>query len=86
MPDLILATTEKIAGHRIVRTLGYVQGSHSSGESNVAVLRRPPHTAIEELTERARELGANAVVGLRWVGASAYFAYGTAVVIEPKAQ
>lgn len=47
--------------------------------------------ALDRMVEHARELGANAIVGVRFqttevmAGAAELLAYGTAVVIEPQA-
>jgi len=84
MADIILVTTENIAGHRVVRTLGYVEG-----------YGRKPKDASRQLLEEARTAGANAVVAVRWSEMSyltswlwarrfSYRIYGTAVAVEPE--
>ena len=98
MPDLLLTTTESIAGHRITRTLGYVAGNQRTsvattegreGGRSVRSMRwvagsHPTNRQgmLQDMIHRAEELGANAVVGVRW---HQDFVYGTAVVIEPEA-
>ncbi|MDX1630333.1 MAG: YbjQ family protein [Thermoanaerobaculia bacterium] len=104
---MILATTEKIAGKRIVRTLGLVRGNtirtRHLGRDVMAVLRNlvggeigeytkllaeAREQALDRLEEEAEELGANAVVGLRFQttevmkAAAELVAYGTAVIVE----
>ena len=76
-PALLLVTTETIAGHRIVRTLGYVAGFREQRlpTSDITL------DAFEGIRAWAKEMGANAVVGVRW-GEGAI--YGTAVLIEPE--
>jgi uncharacterized protein YbjQ (UPF0145 family) len=102
-----IATTEAIAGHRIVATLGLVFGlairsrglggnimvgldSLGNGgalteyEESLAAVRLQ---AVAQMEARARERGANAVVGVRFDTAAAghdmseIVAYGTAVII-----
>ncbi len=104
---MILASSETIAGRRIVRTLGLVRGNairaRHLGLDLMAKLRNlvggeiseytklmaeVREQALDRLVEEARDLGANAVVALRFTttevatGAAELLAYGTAVVVE----
>jgi uncharacterized protein YbjQ (UPF0145 family) len=77
-PDPLVVTTETVAGHRIVRTIGCV---YSIGHFGWKGDWKSP---LPELIARAKEKGANAVVGTRWNERN--LIYGTAVVIEPEAR
>ncbi len=104
---MIISTSEHIAGHRIVRTLGLVRGNtiraRHLGKDIMAVFRNMVGGEISEYTKllaesreqsidrmiaEAEELGANAIVMLRFStsqvtsGAAELLAYGTAVVVE----
>jgi uncharacterized protein YbjQ (UPF0145 family) len=88
-PPLLLATTDTIAGYRIVRTLGYVEGvNYLVGHD-----RHPDlHGSVgrDRMVDAARRMGANAVVSVRWAGGSGGdmvhgVVYGTAVVAVPEA-
>nr|XP_061812016.1 UPF0145 protein DehaBAV1_1363-like [Nerophis lumbriciformis] len=107
---MILTTTEKVAGKKIVRTLGLARGlsirGRHAGKDIVAILRgvvggeiheytkmmaECREEALDRMIEEAEELGANAVVAVRFATAEAMrsaaelMAYGTAVVIEDEA-
>lgn len=104
---MILATTEQIAGKRVVEVKGLVQGNtvraRHVGRDIMAAFRsvvggevseytnlmtEARELAVRRMSEAAEELGANAVISLRFVtsmvmsGASELLAYGTAVVVE----
>jgi uncharacterized protein YbjQ (UPF0145 family) len=104
---MIVATTETIAGHRTVRTLGQCFGvvvrSRGLGGNIVANLRTivggeiPEYTqlleearrhALDRMVANATEMGANAILTMRFDSAeigntmSEIVAYGTAAVIE----
>ncbi|MBN1424305.1 YbjQ family protein [Candidatus Fermentibacteria bacterium] len=104
---MIVATTESLAGYRIIKALGLVKGNtiraKSIGKDIIASIKNITGGEIEEYTqmiaesreqaidrmvENAAQLGANAVVGLRFSttsvmsGAAEILAYGTAVMIE----
>jgi len=105
---MLLVNTETIAGHRVVTTLGLVQGNTirakhvgrdiAAGFKNIVggelrgyteLLSESRREAISRMIAQAHELGANAVVNVRFstsaitAGAAEMYAYGTAVVIEP---
>ena len=103
--QVICVTTDEVPGRRIVQTLGLVWGFASGARRGVNPARagaaeQPPDdiriTAYECLVERARSIGANAVVAVR-IDSNAlappgvhsnrpvdlgYLLYGTAVVLE----
>ena len=104
---MIVATSEVIAGHRIVRTLGLVRGNTirarhvgkdiKAGFRNIVggeiseytkLLGEAREQAIDRMVEEANELGANAIVAVRFTtsmvmsGAAELLAYGSAVVVE----
>jgi uncharacterized protein YbjQ (UPF0145 family) len=104
---VIIATTETIAGKRIVKTLGLVRGNtiraRHLGKDIMATLRNlvggevseytkllaeAREQAIDRLVEDADELGANAIVSIRFQttevmkAAAELLAYGTAVIVE----
>lgn len=108
MKEVLLATTDDIPTHRIVKVLGLVRGntirarhlgrdvlaglkSLVGGEirSYTKMLTDSREQAIGRMRDRARKLGANAVVCMRLTtsntmqGASEILAYGTAVIVEP---
>ena len=65
---MILTTTHEIEGRRIERYLGIVFGEAIVGANVLrdlrAELRRARETALAEMAEAARRLGADAVVGV----------------------
>ena len=101
---MLVATTETIAGKRVVETLGIVRGNtiraRHVGKDIVAVMRNlvggeiheftklvaeSREQALDRMMEDARQLGADAVVGVRFTtsvlmgGAAELLAVGTAV-------
>jgi uncharacterized protein YbjQ (UPF0145 family) len=93
---MLIVTTENVANHRVVRTLGQCFGivvrSRGLGGNIVAGLRSIVGGEIPEYTrlvENATAMGANAIVMMRFDSAeigqtmSEIVAYGTAVEIEP---
>ena len=105
---MLVATTNDLAGHRIVRHLGLVRGIVVRSRSIIGnvgatlqslfggnitlfttLCEQAPADAFDLMVAHARELGANAVVGMRYdanevaAGITEVLAYGTAVVIEP---
>ena len=105
---MLVATTNDLAGHRIVRHLGLVRGIVVRSRSIIGnvgaalqslfggnitlytgLCEQARADAFDLMVEHARELGANAVVGMRYdanevaAGITEVLAYGTAVVIEP---
>lgn len=108
MDARMTATTNDIAGYRIVRQLGVVRGvtvrARWLGDQIIASLRTigggkiPEYASLCEETraeafalmlQHAAEMGANAVVGVRYDATeiaenmTEVLAYGTAVVVEP---
>ncbi|MBT9148844.1 MAG: YbjQ family protein [Dehalococcoidia bacterium] len=104
---MIIVTTNRIEGKRIVKTLGLVRGNtiraKHLGRDIVAQLRgivggeiteytklmaESREEALQRMTERAEEMGANAILGTRFMtamvmaGAAELLAFGTAVVVE----
>jgi uncharacterized protein YbjQ (UPF0145 family) len=108
MSDVLTATTNDLAGYRVVRHLGVVRGitvrSRSIGGQLAAGLRALAGGKIHEyvelceeargeafdlMVEHAREMGANAIIGIRYDATemaesmTEVLAYGTAVYVEP---
>jgi uncharacterized protein YbjQ (UPF0145 family) len=104
---MLLATTESIAGARVRKTLGLVQGtvtrsvhfrSRLSGALRgmlggevveyTKIIAESREQALDRMRTHAADLGANAIVGVRFATAEVanhaaeIVAYGTAVVIE----
>ncbi len=97
LPGYTVRTTLGVAFGLIVRSTGFAKGisgglrSLRAGEvpqfTNVVEMARD--TAIERLEAQVRELGGNAVLGVRFDssdvgdGLAEVVAYGTAAVVEP---
>ncbi len=104
---MIVTNTETIAGHRIVKILGLVQGNTvrakhagrdiAAGLKNLVggelkgytdLLTESRREAVERMMAQASQLGANAVVNIRFTtsavtsGAAELYTYGTAVIVE----
>jgi uncharacterized protein YbjQ (UPF0145 family) len=105
---MIVATTNDISGHKVVRYLGVVRGITVRSRSIVgnvgagiqalfggnitlytSLCEQARSDAFELMVAHAREIGANAVLGMRYdanevaAGITEVLAYGTAVVVEP---
>jgi uncharacterized protein YbjQ (UPF0145 family) len=105
---MIVATTNDIAGQRVVRYLGVVRGITVRSRSIVgnigaaiqalfggnitlytSLCERARAEAFELMVAHAQEIGANAVIAMRYdanevaSGITEVLAYGTAVVVEP---
>ena len=105
---MIVATTNDLPGHRIVRVIGLVRGITVRSRSiigtiggalqsivggNISLFTGLAETARQEaldlMVKHAEEMGANAVIGMRYDGneitdgITEMLAYGTAVVVEP---
>lgn len=105
---MLVATTNELPGHRIVRHIGVVRGvtvrsrnaisdaiggvqSMLGGRvgAYVKLAETARQEAYDELVAHARELGANAILAMRYdaneimPGVTEVLAYGTAVVVEP---
>ena len=110
MSDIVVTTTNDLAGFRIVRHLGVVRGLVVRSRNIVAgfgaflqTIRGGNITIYTKLAEdarrdahdqmlaHARELGANAVIAMRYdaneinAGVTEVLAYGTAVIVETAA-
>ena len=87
---MLLATTPIIEGKRITTYYGIVSGEPIIGANVEEVLREAKDTALKEMSEQARQMGANAVIGVdldyETVGGSGSMlmvtASGTAVFLE----
>ncbi len=105
---MIVATTNDITGHKVVRYLGVVRGITVRSRSIVgnigamiqslfggnitlytSLCERARLDAYELMVAHAQEMGANAVIAMRYdanevaAGITEVLAYGTAVVVEP---
>jgi len=105
---MIVATTNDLAGHNIVRYVGVVRGIIVRSRSVVgnigasiqslfggnitlytSLCEQARADAYKLMVEHAQEMGANAVVAMRYdaneiaAGITEVLAYGTAVVVEP---
>lgn len=104
---MIVTTTNSVAGHKIVKVLGLVQGSSirarhigmdltaafknlTGGEITeyTKLIAESREQCLDRMRENAAQLGANAVIGVRFItsslmqSASELLVYGTAVVVE----
>jgi uncharacterized protein YbjQ (UPF0145 family) len=105
---MLVATTNDLAGHKIVRNLGVVRGIVVRSRSIVgnfgaaiqalfggnitlytSLCERARSDAYELMVVHAQEMGANAVIAMRYdanevaAGITEVLAYGTAVVAAP---
>ena len=76
---MLMTTTDTIPGHTVIHILGMVEATSSWG---FRALRA-------KVAQRASDLGANAIVGIRYAGGrpsgfSGCVLYGTAVVVSPE--
>jgi len=87
---MIVVTTDFVPGKKIVKTLGIAKGNtirarHIGHDKMMAESREQ---AIDRMVEDARQMGANAVVNVRFTTsmimqmASEILVYGTAVIVE----
>jgi uncharacterized protein YbjQ (UPF0145 family) len=108
MTDILVATTNDLAGYRVVRHIGVARGVVVRSRNiiagvgaflqtvrggNISIYTKLAEDARSEAHEallaNARDLGANAVLALRYdaneinAGVTEVLAYGTAVVVEP---
>ncbi|WP_297466716.1 heavy metal-binding domain-containing protein [Thermococcus sp.] len=106
---MIVVTTEKIPGYRIVEVKGLARGgvvmATHLGRDILAGLRnlvggevkeytemmaQAREIALQRMIENAKEMGANAVIGMRFMTSNVgqrmaeVYAFGTAVIIEPE--
>lgn len=92
MDTTMITTAFELPGHRIVQSLGVARGvsirSRSMLDSFEVVFERARQEAFELMAQHAAELGANALVGMRYdtsalaEGVVQVLAYGTAVIVE----
>jgi uncharacterized protein YbjQ (UPF0145 family) len=105
---MLVATTNDLAGHKIVRNIGVVRGIVVRSRSIVgnigasiqslfggnitlytSLCERARADAYELMIQHAQEMGANAVIAMRYdaneiaAGITEVLAYGTAVVAAP---
>jgi uncharacterized protein YbjQ (UPF0145 family) len=105
---IIVATTNEVAGYRVVRHLGVVRGLTVRSRSVIGnigagiqslfggnitlyteLAEKARSEAYELMVQHAAELGANAIIAMRYDaneladGITEVLAYGTAAVIEP---
>jgi uncharacterized protein YbjQ (UPF0145 family) len=91
---LLILTTNDAPGYRITELMGEVSGlsiltQRLTPSGMTKMLMKAREGALEQLSENARQAGANAVIAMRFDSnelGGAYLeihAYGTAVVIEP---
>lgn len=84
---MIVVTTDEIEDRQITRVLGLVRGHNNGTFRNMAEIWEE---AAQRMCQQAEELGANAIVGARFMASmdptigSAVLAYGTAVIVEEK--
>ncbi len=108
---MLVATTNDLAGHKIVRNLGVVRGIVVRSRSIVgnigasiqslfggnitlytSLCERARADAFELMVQHAQEIGANAVIAMRYdanevaAGITEVLAYGTAVVATPTSE
>mgnify|MGYP003116272744 CR=1 FL=1 len=95
---MLVSTTPEVAGHRVAKTLGLVQGyttraSPSGGFLSTRMAGGPnldeaQAASFETMVKRAESLGANAIIGVQYnlacpeSGFMSFICYGTAVVVE----
>ena len=96
MDTSLVTTALELPGYRIVRNLGVVRGitvrSRSIVGGNISILtelcEHSRAEAFEILLAHAREVGANAIIAVRYdatevmAGVTEVLCYGTAVVVE----
>ena len=99
VPHNMVTTAFVLDGYKIVRNLGLVRGIIVRSRSIVGTIGASLQTLVggnitlltnlcEQTREHAAELGANAVIGMRYdatevmQGVTEVLAYGTAVVVE----
>jgi len=89
---MIVVTTEQLEGKKITETLGLVRGStirarHGEVKDYTVMLAQAREEALQRMIDQAEKMGANAIVGARFVtsmvmsGAAEMVAYGTAVKV-----
>lgn len=87
--DVVYGSTvrSKHAGRDLMASLKNIVGGELKGYTEL--LEESRQEAMGRMIEKAQNLGANAIVGIRFStsniaqGASELFVYGTAVIVEP---
>lgn len=89
--DVVYGSTvrSKHVGRDLMASLKNIVGGELTGYTEL--LEESRQEAMNRMIAKAQQLGANAIVGIRFStsniaqGASELFVYGTAVVVQPKA-
>ena len=63
--QILLTTTDDVPGFRIAKTLGYVEALSPTEAASDWEYRLAEKDALLKLAQKARSIGANAVVGIR---------------------
>ena len=63
--QILLVTTDEVPGIRIAKTLGYIEALSPTEAASDWEYRLAEKDALLRLTQKARDIGANAVVGIR---------------------
>ena len=63
--QILMVTTDDLPGFMIVKTIGYVEALSESEAASDWGYRLAEKEALLKLAQKAREIGANAVVGIR---------------------
>lgn len=63
--QILLATTDDLPGIRVAKTLGYVEALSPTEAASDWEYRLAEKDALLRLAQKARDIGANAVVGIR---------------------
>jgi len=63
--QILMVTTDDLPGFMIVKTIGYVEALSESEAASDWEYRLTEKEALLKLAQKAREIGANAVVGIR---------------------
>lgn len=67
--QILLVTTNDVPGGRIVKTIGYVEALSATEAASDWEYRLAEKDALLRLAQKARGIGANAVVGIRKINA-----------------
>ena len=63
--QILMVTTDDLPGFMIVKTIGYVEALSESEAASDWEYRLAEKEALLKLAQKAREIGANAVIGIR---------------------
>lgn len=67
--QILLVTTNDVPGCRIVKTIGYVEALSATEAASDWEYRLAEKDAVLRLAQKARSIGANAVVGIKKINA-----------------